>query len=341
MKVEVLTGFEGLDESRWNGLLAEARYPSVFLSWQWQTAWARAFLGSRPLHLLRVTDDAGALAGVLPLYDESPGLRRFVGGVDVSDYLDVIAPARREADVWQALLQHRAEETAEWDLHAIRAASSTLEILPRLAGAIGIGAHVEREDRCPVLELPGSWDAYLERLSGKDRHELRRKIRKLERELPGTSVRSHASAEGWDGALTAFLDLHRLSKVGKARFMDERMEAFFRDATRALAERGWARLWFLDRDGSAVASFLCLEYLRPAGGSIGQAGGSIGLYNSGFDPAHAKLAPGIVLLAHVIRDAIERRVPVFDFLRGEEPYKYAFGPTPRDVLAIEIAEAGR
>jgi CelD/BcsL family acetyltransferase involved in cellulose biosynthesis len=329
MKVEALTGFEGLDERRWNGLLAQARYPSVFLSWQWQTAWARAFLGSRPLHLLQVTDDAGALAGVLPLYDESPGLRRFVGGVDISDYLDVIAPAGREADVWQTLLQHRAEETAEWDLHAIRAASSTLEILPRLAGGTGIHAQVEREERCPVLELPGSWDAYLERLSGKDRHELRRKIRKLERELPGTSVRSHASAEGWDGALTAFLDLHRLSKVGKARFMDERMEAFFRDATQALAERGWARLWFLDRDGSAVASFLCLEYLRPAGGSIG-------LYNSGFDPAHAKLAPGIVLLAHVIRDAIERGVPEFDFLRGEEPYKYAFGPTPQDLFRVRL-----
>jgi CelD/BcsL family acetyltransferase involved in cellulose biosynthesis len=329
MKVEALTGFEGLDESRWNGLLAQARYPSVFLSWQWQTAWARAFLGSRTLHLLQVTDDAGALAGVLPLYDESPGLRRFVGGVDVSDYLDVIAPAGREADVWQALLQHRAEETAEWDLHAIRAASSTLEILPRLAGATGIAAHVEREDRCPVLELPGSWDAYLERLSGKDRHELRRKIRKLERELPGTSVRSHTSAEGWNDALTAFLDLHRLSKVGKARFMDERMEAFFRDATQALAERGWARLWFLDRDGAGVASFLCLEYLRTAGGSVG-------LYNSGFDPAHAKLAPGIVLLARVIRDAIERGVSEFDFLRGEEPYKYAFGPTPQDLFRVRL-----
>jgi hypothetical protein len=108
-----------------------------------------------------------------------------------------------------------------------------------------------------VLELPASWDAYLERLPGKDRHELRRKIRKLERELPGTSVRSHAAAEGWDDALTAFLQLHRLSKAGKARFMDERMEAFFRDATHALAARGWARLWFLDWDGAAVASFLC------------------------------------------------------------------------------------
>ena len=326
MKVEVLPGFESLDEGRWNGLLAQARYPSVFLSWQWQTAWARAFLAGRPLHLLRVTDDAGTLAGVLPLYDESAGLRRFVGGVDVSDYLDVIVPAGREADVWQALLQHRAGETAEWDLHAIRAGSPTLEILPRLCDAAGIRTQVEREDRCPVLELPASWDAYLERLPGKDRHELRRKVRKLERELPGTSVRSHASPEGWDTALTAFLKLHRLSKAGKARFMDERMEAFFREVTRALAAAGWARLWFLDHEGAAVAAFLCVEYR-----------GSVDLYNSGFDPVHARLAPGIVLLAHVIRDAIERGVPLFDFLRGEESYKYAFGPVPQDLFRIQVA----
>lgn len=329
MKVEALPGFESFDEARWNGLLTQARQPSVFLSWQWQTAWARAFLAKRPLHLLRVSDDAGTLAGLLPLYDESAGLRRFVGGVDVSDYLDLIVPAGREEEVWQALLQHRSGEATEWDLRAIRAASPTLDILPRLCPAAGLRAQVEREDRCPVLELPASWDAYLERLPGKDRHELRRKIRKLERELPGTSVRSHASPEGWDGALAAFLRLHRLSKTGKARFMDERMEGFFRDATHALAARGWARLWFLDWDGAAVASFLCLE-------SLGSAGGSVGLYNSGFDPLHAKLAPGIVLLAHVIRDAIGRGVAVFDFLRGEEPYKYAFGPTAQDLFRVRV-----
>ena len=326
MKVEAQPGFESLDEARWNGLLAQARQPSVFLSWQWQTAWARAFLDSRPLHLLRVSDDGGMLTGLLPLYDEGVGLRRFVGGVDVSDYLDLIAPTGREEEVWQALLQHRAGESTEWDLRAIRAASPTLDILPRLCPAAGVRAQVEREDRCPVLELPASWDAYLERLGGKDRHELRRKIRKLEREMPGTSVRCHSAPEGWDGALAAFLRLHRLSKVGKERFMDERMEAFFRDATRALAAAGWARLWFLDWDGAAVASFLCLEY-----------GGSVGLYNSGFDPLHAKLAPGIVLLSHVIRDAIDRGVAVFDFLRGDEPYKYAFGPTAQDLFRVRVA----
>jgi CelD/BcsL family acetyltransferase involved in cellulose biosynthesis len=325
MKVEALPGFEALDEERWNTLLGRAGHPSVFLSWQWQTAWTRAFLGGRPLHLLRVSDDAGTLAGLLPLYEESQGVHRLVGGVDVSDYLDLIAPAGLEEEGWQALLQHRAGEASEWDLHAIRAASPTREIVPRLGAAAGLGVEVETEDRCPVLELPASWDVYLEGLSGKDRHELRRKMRKLERELPGTSVRSHAALHGWDAALAEFLRLHRLSKVGKARFMDERMEAFFQDATRALAGAGWARLWFLDWNGAAVASFLCLEYA-----------GSVGLYNSGFDPAHAKLAPGIVLLAHVIRDAIERGVPVFDFLRGEESYKYAFGPKPHDLLRIRV-----
>jgi CelD/BcsL family acetyltransferase involved in cellulose biosynthesis len=325
MKVEALPGFEALDEERWNTLLGRAGHPSVFLSWQWQTAWTRAFLGGRPLHLLRVSDDAGTLAGLLALYEEGEDVRRLVGGVDVSDYLDLIAPAGLEEEVWQALLQQRAGEATEWDLHAIRATSPTREIVPRLGAGAGLGVEVETEDRCPVLELPASWDAYLEGLSGKDRHELRRKMRKLERELPGTSVRSHAAFDGWDAALAEFLRLHRLSKVGKARFMDERMEAFFQDATRALAAAGWARLWFLDWNGAAVASFLCLEYA-----------GSVGLYNSGFDPAHAKLAPGIVLLAHVIRDAIERGVPVFDFLRGEESYKYAFGPKPRDLFRIRV-----
>src|SRR5262249_24871097 len=165
MKVEALPGFEGLDGARWNGLLDQAKLPSVFLSWQWQTSWAAAFLGGRQLQLLLITDDAGTPTGLLLLYDETPERRRLVGGVDVSDYLDLIAPAGREEEVWQALLQHRAGDAAAWDLHGIRAASPTLEIVPRLSATAGVRAELEQEDRCPILELPSSWEAYLERLS--------------------------------------------------------------------------------------------------------------------------------------------------------------------------------
>jgi CelD/BcsL family acetyltransferase involved in cellulose biosynthesis len=325
VKIDVLPDLAGLDQTRWNALLDRVRLPSLFLTWQWQSAWSRAFATDRPLQILAATDADGALAGLLPLYEDAPGRRRIIGGVDISDYLDLIAPAGREEEVWQALLQHRATQPGEWDLHGIRAASATAHVVPALAPAHGLTAAVERQDRCPVLALPKSWDEYLSRLSGKDRHELRRKMRRLERELPGATARSHAEPAGWDEAMTRFLSLHRLSKVGKARFMDEQMERFFRSATATLAAEGWARLWFLEFEGAPVAAFLCLEYA-----------GSVGLYNSGFDPARAALAPGIVLLAHVIRDAIERGFPTFDFLRGEEPYKYGFGPSPEDVLNIRV-----
>ncbi len=327
MKVESLSGFDGLDAARWNALVAGSALPSVFLTWQWQTAWTRAFLGSRALQILAASEDSGALVGLLPLYEEAPGpLLRIVGGVDVSDYLDLIAPAGREEEIWAALLEHRAGAAGEWDLHGIRAASPTLAVLPALARRRGLQARAEREERCPLLTLPPTWDAYLAGLSGKDRHELRRKMRRLETEMPGAGVRSVADLAGWDEAMTGFLRLHRLSRTGKARFMDETMERFFREALGGLVAAGWARLWFLDWEGAPIASFLCLE--QP---------GSVGLYNSGFDPARARLAPGIVLLAHVIRDAIERGIATFDFLRGEEPYKYAFGPIPSDLFNLRVA----
>jgi CelD/BcsL family acetyltransferase involved in cellulose biosynthesis len=325
MRIERRAAFGDLDEKRWNVLLERSGVPSVFLAWQWQTAWADAFLAGRPLHLLAVLD-GDDLIGLLPLYEEEPGRCQLVGGVDVSDYLDLLCVAGREEEVWRALLAARAGDPGVWDLHGLRAASPTVALLPALAPAHGLVATRAVEERCPVLELPGTWDEYLGRLGGKDRHELKRKMRRLERELPGAAARAHGAPDGWDAALTTFLQLHRQSKVGKARFMDQRMEGFFRTATLALAEAGWARLWFLEHEGRPVAAFLCLEH-----------GGSVGLYNSGFDPAHARLAPGLVLLAHVIRDAIERGIPVFDFLRGEEPYKADFGPVPTDLYCVRIA----
>jgi CelD/BcsL family acetyltransferase involved in cellulose biosynthesis len=264
--------------------------------------------------------------GLLPLYAGSDGTLRLVGGVDVSDYLDLLAPAGGEDEVWAALLQHRSFEPAAWDLHCLRAASPTVSLVPALAPQYGLRARVFREERCPVVALPRTWDEYLAGLPGKDRHELRRKLRRLERALPGATARSHAAADGLDTAMTAFLDLHRKSKPGKARFMDSRMEGFFRAVAGALAREGWLRVWFLEGGGHALAAYLTFEYA-----------GSVALYNSGFDPAHAALSPGIVLLGHVIRDAIERGFRRFDFLRGDEPYKHGFGATPEDLFNVVVA----
>jgi CelD/BcsL family acetyltransferase involved in cellulose biosynthesis len=326
VKVEALDRFDLVGESVWSDLEARCANPVPFLSWPWQNLWWENFADGRALKILCVSDSSGEPVGLLPLYEREAGLWQLVGGVDISDYLDVLAVRGSEEEVWSGLLHHRAGEPDAWDLHCLRASSPTVSILPALAPAFGLHALAQREERCPVLALPESWDGYLGRLSGKDRHELRRKLRRLERQWPDATVRSHASPEGLEAAMTAFLTLHRKSKAGKARFMDLRMERFFHRVAAALAARGALRLWFLERDGAAVASYLCLEFDR-----------SVALYNSGFDPSHAALSPGIVLLSYVIRDAIERGLARFDFLRGEEPYKYAFGAVPEDLFNLVVA----
>ena len=325
MKVESADRLDSVEPDAWDALLAASRLRSPFLSWTWQQHWAAVFAAERRLDVRRVVDAEGGLVAVLPLYEAAPGVLELVGGADVSDYLDLLARAGQEEAAWSALMQSRAGERERWVLHAVPAASPTVRALPALAGSCSLATTVELEERCPVLALPSSWDAYLATLSSKHRHELTRKIRRFEREVPDGRVVAVDGADDVAARLGAFLALHRASRVGKAKFMDERMEAFFRAAIPALAARQGVRLWLLEAAGEPIASFICLEW-----------DGTIALYNSGFAPARAALSPGLVLLSHVIRDAIARRRRRFDFLRGEERYKLEFEPQLEDVFKVEI-----
>jgi CelD/BcsL family acetyltransferase involved in cellulose biosynthesis len=326
VKVEVHDRLEAVSPLAWNDLLDRARLRSPFLTMTWQREWVRAFAGGRRVEVRTVVDGGGQLAGALALCEVEPGHLRLVGGADVSDYLDLLAPAGQEEAVWSALLGSRPAAGGVWQLHAVPAASPTVTALPGLAASLGFAVETAVEERCPVLDLPDSWDAYLATLSGKHRHEIQRKLRRLEREAPDARVTILARPDDIETRFGDFLDLHRRSRVGKARFMDVRMESFFRRSIPALAALGQARLWFLDTAGGPIASFITVEW-----------DGTVGLYNSGFHPDRAALSPGLVLLANLLKDAMRRGKRRFDFLRGEERYKYEFGPIPEDVCAVTIA----
>lgn len=328
MKVDLHDRLETVGAAAWQGVHAHARLRAPFLGWTWQSAWVRAFAGGSRLELWQVAEDDGALVALLPLVAVEPVTSRLVGGADVSDYLDLLCVAGREEEAWTALLGARGASAPAWELHAVPGGSPTVRALPGLAAGAGLAVDVAVEERCPVLELPSSWDVYLGSLTGKQRHELTRKMRRLEREAPEARVTGAATPDEIARRLDDFLALHRRSGVGKARFMDDRMEGFFRGVITALAAAGGARLWLLDTEGGPIASFVTLEW-----------DGTVGLYNSGFLPERAALSPGLVLLAHVVRDAIERGKTRFDFLRGEERYKYDFGPTPEDVCAVTVRSA--
>jgi CelD/BcsL family acetyltransferase involved in cellulose biosynthesis len=324
VKLEIFDRLEAIGSDAWSGLHRQTRLPAPFLTFAWQREWVRAFAGGQRLELRTLTDGDGRLVAVLPLHEVEPGMLRLIGGTDVSDYLDLLAVAGREEEAWTALLA--AHGDAVLDLHCVPAASPTLTALPALAAQAGLGVTTEIEERCPVLVLPRTWETYLAALSGKHRHEIQRKIRRLEREVPDARVTVVMRPDEIADRLGDFLDLHRRSRTGKAKFMDARMEEFFRRTLLALGAGRAARVWFLDTAAGPIASFITLEW-----------GGTIGLYNSGFHPDRSSLSPGLVLLARLIEDAIARGLQRFDFLRGEERYKYEFGPEPEPVYTVRVA----
>jgi CelD/BcsL family acetyltransferase involved in cellulose biosynthesis len=64
-------------------------------------------------------------------------------------------------------------------------------------------------------------------------------------------------------------------------------------------------------------------------------------YLGGFEPEHARLSLGTILTARAIRHAIEADgAREFDFLRGDEPYKYTWGAQDRFNHRVSMTRSG-
>ena len=272
MDIRIFTderGFENL-KAEWNPLLARSRSNTLFLTWEWQTTWWRC-LGEGDLWLVAWYDQ-GEIAGIAPLYltVEQDGTRRLniVGCVDVSDYLDVIVAAGCEDQVYAALLDWlQGPDAPAWDVAQfcnIPQQSLTHQVLPELAAQRNLEGITCVEDVCPIIELPDDFETYLqERLSKKQRHEVRRKQRRIQDE---TQVNWYvvSSLHDIELQMDAFIQLHRQSTDEKHSFMTPEMQAFFREITRTMHEAGWLYLAFIEVNGAKAAAMLAFSYHGPA-----------------------------------------------------------------------------
>ncbi len=316
-------GFEELHE-QWERILPYSAANSIFLTPHWQRIWWEEFGADSQLCLLAIPTDS--VHGVAPLMI-SDGIITFLGDTDLFDYHDFLVPEGLEEGFFHFLVDYL--EAMDWrsiDLRSIRGGSPTIGMLSSLAKDKGYEVEVSEEDVSPGMVLPDSWEEFVTSLSKKDRHELRRKIRRLERE---GEVRLHAltDPEQISEGIDDFLRLLRMSRTDKAEFMIPEREKFFRKATQELAKKQQVRLYFLELNGVRVASALCFDY-----------SGTFYLYNSGYDPEYSSLSVGLVSKALCVKDAIEEGRHFFDFLRGAEPYKYHLGGRDRILFRMVISK---
>ena len=324
--IQGLTPITSFDQIRtqWQELLGRASVNNLYVTPVWQELWWSAFQNGRSLAGFYLTDEAGEVTAIASLSraDDDYSL---VGNSDTFDYNDFIVAAGEEESFYPTLLDTiSASGAARLDLFSIGEDSPTLAILPDLARDRGYAVDVNAEDVAPRIELAETWDEYLSGLSKKDRHELRRKLRRLDGQGNWrwycVSDPEEASAH-----MDLFVDLMRRSDPAKAEFLTAEREDFFRRMVEAIATEGLLRLFFMEMDDTPVATSMCFDY-----------DGVRMLYNSGHDPEYRYYSVGLLLHSMCLRDALERGYRYFDFLRGDEPYKYRLGGADHHLYRISL-----
>ena len=279
---------------------------------EWQRVWWREFGGPSQLNILRAGHQ-GEVIGIAPLM-VSGQRASFIGGADVCDYLDFIVSPAKAADFFNLLLDHlKRHGISELDLGPLHPKSTVLSSLVPIVEHRGGKFSLTPQDVTLELDLPATWDEYLGLLKGKQRHEVRRKLRRLH-EAGDINFRVIEDAREIPPQITTFFELFKASSDRKAAFMTDQMVSFFQALASAMAASKILKLYILELNAAPVAASMCFDF-----------NAARHLYNSGYDPRFSALSVGLVCKVLSIKDAIESGCKTYDFLKGAETYKYRLG----------------
>jgi predicted N-acyltransferase len=293
----------------------------------------RAQDSASPILVLVSATENDQLIGIAPLfiaeYDGQQALM-LVGSIEISDYLDLIV---REQDLprflsglFNFLASPPIDNWTAVDWYNIPDSSPTRAALQVEFEKRGWSYHAEIYRPTPRIPLNGSFEEYLARIDKKQRHEIRRKMRRAdesELNVRFTIVDKDADIES---EINAFFHL-MTQDPNKANFLTPLMREQMTVTIRAAFEQGYLWLAFLEIDTIKVAASFNFDYKNKLWG-----------YNSGVSREHMELSPGWVLLAHTIQWCCENGRYEFDFMRGDEEYKYRFGGVNRYVMREKVVK---
>lgn len=325
---EVIRGRDAFTRlaSVWDDLAHAGMTATPFQFLAYQQAWW-THLGPGELYTIAVRNPAGDLIAIAPFYNLE-GVLYFNGCTQETDYLDLIVRPDHAEAAWNTVVDCLCTNVAGWqafDLCNVPAHSLTRSILPRLAANRGFSFVESVHEVCPIIALPGDFETYLETvLDKKQRHELRRKLRRAEGAEarlviigPNDNIRQ---------AVDEFLLLLQKSTPEKQAWLNDERRAMFHEVAAASQADNSLQLMFMEVEGQKAAALFNFEYA-----------GRVWVYNSGLDPASfGHLSLGVVLTARAIETAIERGNREFDFLRGNEEYKYRFGAQDTTIYRLQM-----
>jgi len=335
MILNIYTEFTDDLSDDWTRLLENTPERSPFLEYAYQKIWWQTKGGGEwpeASLLIFAAREGGKLVGLAPLFstpmpDGTTAVLN-VGSIEVSDFLDVIVlPEYREAFIEKLPGEIQGLNLPGFNLFSLcnlLDSSSTLPVLQPIAARAGWQLTVEKLQHSPCITLAADWETYLAGIDKKQRHEIRRKMRRAEEsEVPVTWYMVSDPA-ALDSEVDAFIDLMQ-NDGDKDAFLKPEMREFLRQVVQFAFDGGFLQLAFLEVGGQKAAAYLSFDYQN-----------RIWVYNSGLNRDFQSMSPGWVLLGHLLQWAIEHGRTEFDFMRGDEEYKYRFGAVDRFVMRADM-----
>lgn len=324
---------EALQED-WNALLASTDN-AVFSTWEWITCWWKHFGQKRQLRVLVAEEDSNVVA-IAPLMLSEYRLMKigtlrkieFIGtpDSDVNNFLWL----RRERDCLSLFLEYLVKRN-DWDcleLGDVRQDS----VLARHLSDLHPGPPWEWEERVasvsPYIELPNTFGELTDQLGSVMRHNVNRRSRRLA-EKHKIEVQTSEDFGSLDKAMEVMFELHQKRRANVSNrpstFAAPQTRDFHNDLAKQFAAKKWLALNFLTADGEPVATTYSFEY-----------GQKTYVYQVGFDPRFSRYGVGTLLHLRNIEENIGRHLREYDFLKGDEAYKFSWPVSVRHGMELRL-----
>lgn len=344
MQIDLIDDEETLNklQANWDAVYEADPDAHLFMSWSWMSKWLPWV--DLPWVVLAVRAEGAAdYAAFFPLRiktkeRKNEGLYNEInmGGNHFADYTGIICHPDFEAQAIPAMAQEiKRLNWTHFRLEGLRISErrSALLLQEFPADSFDISEESQVDDDkidlsiCPLARLPGDWDSYLNKsLSANSRQKLRRLLRQMDAD-PRLRI-THADKETLDR------DIEILLKLWSDRWAErkgDRMPGILKNNRVMLrhsfeAGRLFMPVLWLDERPLGVLAIYVDEKKK-----------SYLFFMAGRDQSFDGPSSGLLLHAHSIRHAIASGFTTYDFLRGNEPYKYSFGAEEHRIKSLIVS----
>lgn len=321
---------------QWDNLFKNVTPKNPFLHFDylrnwWNTRGGGEWDADRTSLFLLAAWENGDLIGVAPFFKsmDTQGQTSLLllGSIEVTDYLDFLVSDTNRSEFITNVVSYLTslDDSAckRLDLYNLLDSSPTIKCLTQSATDSGWQVQLDQLQPSPYITFPDNWETYLSVLDKKQRHEIRRKLRRAEEDVQ-LNWYLVDDEKALESEFNAFLDM-MAQEPAKNAFLTPQMRIHMHLTAQWALSQGWLNLAFLEINGQRAAAYFSFAFEH-----------KLWVYNSAWDIQFAQYSPGWVLLAKVIQWGIQNHFTLVDFMRGDESYKYKFGGIDRHVMRLQM-----